>query len=358
MATPSRLNCLATLVTILMNRAFATEPAVPWPEVRADGSVAFLLDAPRAKQVKIWGDWMAGGDGVTMQRTARGWTLTVTRLTPGPHLYCFFVDGLRVADPRNRAVKNGYPGISSIVHAPMSVPVPAGITHVHHYRNPETSLSRTVRVYTPSRYSPEARLPVLFLLHGSSDSDRDWLGLGQAAEILEDQMSRDKAKPMILVFPDGHPYPSLDVSTRAANLRMLRAEFAQIITPLVENRYHPAQGPTNWAIAGLSMGGSQALHLAALDLGRFGTVAAFSAPGDIPGGATLLNSWTAARDRMPPTVFRLWCGTSDPFFAEARLAYDQLRSLGLTAGWRETPGAHDWATWRSHLAELMQALFH
>jgi enterochelin esterase family protein len=267
------------------------------------------------------------------------------------------VDGLRVADPRNRRVKNGYPGISSIVQVPGPHSVRVGVTHVHRYRNPETGLNRTLRVYTPVRFELQARLPVLLLLHGSTDSDRDWLELGQAAEILEELIGRGAAKPMILVFPDGHPYPSLDVSTRAANLRQLSGELAQIILPLVEREYHPAQGPGNWAIAGLSMGGSQALHLAALHRERFGTIGAFSAPGDIPGGTTLPDAWAATKDRTHSPVFRLWCGAGDPFHAEAKLASNQLRSAGYAVVWRETPGAHDWTAWRSHLSELVAALF-
>ena len=69
---------------------------------------------------------------------------------------------------------------------------------------------------------PECQLfDVLYLLHGSSDSDRDWLVMGQAGQLLERAVRAGTAAPMLLVMPDGHPHPSLDVSTRAENLRLL-----------------------------------------------------------------------------------------------------------------------------------------
>jgi len=42
-----------------------------------------------------------------------------------------------------------------------------------------------VHVYTPAEFAISSRLPVLYLLHGSSDADRDRLALGQAGRRLE-----------------------------------------------------------------------------------------------------------------------------------------------------------------------------
>jgi enterochelin esterase-like enzyme len=236
------------------------------PVVHADRSIELTLAAPHASTVRVWGDWQPDGAEQPMPRGDNGvWTLKTGPLSPGPHLYAFVVDGLRMADPTNRRVKNGYPGVSSIIDIPnpLLAGLKTGVVHVHTYTGPETSLARTFHVYTPAGFTARSRLPVLFLLHGSSDSDRDWLALGQAAQLLGQAVNAGTAQPMLLVMPDGHPYPSLDVSTRSENLRLLQRELQEIITPTIERHYHPAPGVEKRAAVGASMGGAQVLHLAA-----------------------------------------------------------------------------------------------
>jgi hypothetical protein len=103
------------------------------PAVHADGSITVTLRAPAASTVRVWGDWLHADKEEPMRRLDDGtWTLTTAPLSSGPHLYAFVVDGLRVADPANRRVKNGYPGLSSIVDIPDASlsGLPQGVTHV------------------------------------------------------------------------------------------------------------------------------------------------------------------------------------------------------------------------------------
>ncbi len=331
------------------------------PIVHADSTVTFALSATSASAVRLWGDWQRGEAGEPMQRLADGsWTMTTSALSPGPHLYAFLVDGLRMADPENRRVKNGFPGVSSIVDIPdpSLSGLPAGIVHVHTYANSETGRARSVHVYTPAGFSTRSRLPVLYLLHGSTDSDRDWLVLGQAGQLLERAVRAGTATPMLLVMPDGHPYPSLDVSTRVENLRLLQREIVEAIAPLVEREYHPAAGIARRAILGASMGGAQALHLAARVPSLFGTVVALSTPPDLPGGDTFSEAWRHRPVSALPVRFHVLCGADDPFLVEARQARDVLQQSGSTVEWMETTGGHDWSTWRDHLGRVLPRLFH
>lgn len=334
----------------------STEP----PPVHADGSIALTISAPRASGVRVWGDWQDDDKGVPMRRADDGtWTLTTAPLSPGPHLYAFIVDGLRIADPTNRRIKNGFPGVSSIVDIPDSTlaNLPIGVVHVHTFISVQTKRTRTVHVYTPAGFTTRSRLPVLYLLHGSSDSDRDWLALGQAGQLLERAIRAGTVQPMLLVMPDGHPFPSLDVSTRSENLRLLQAELTDVIVPLVERYYQPAAGTARRAVAGASMGGAQALHLVARVPSLFGTVVAMSAPPDVPGGETLNEAWRRRPASASPVRVLLLCGSRDPFLGEARQAPDVLREVGVPVDWIETPGAHDWSTWRDHLAQALPKLF-
>jgi enterochelin esterase family protein len=344
------------LVLLALFQPALAEP----PAVHANRSVTLTLGAPAATSVRAWGDWQRTETGEPMRRLDDGtWTVTTPPLSPGPHLYAFIVDGLRMADPGNRRVKNGYPGVSSIVEIPdpSLAGLPRGIVHVHTFAHPESGRTRTVHVYTPAGFTTRSRLPVLYLLHGSSDSDRDWLVLGQAGQLLERAVRAGTASPMLLVMPDGHPYPSLDVSTRVENLRLLQREVVEAIGPLVERDYHPAPGVARRAILGASMGGAQALHLAAREPSLFGTVAGLSTPADVPRGETLAQAWRRRPTSAPPVRVTLLCGTDDPFLEEARQAPATLKSLGTAVEWVETPGAHDWSTWRDHLGRVLPRLF-
>jgi enterochelin esterase family protein len=330
------------------------------PIVHDDRSITVTLSAASASSVRLWGDWQGGDAGEPMRRLDGGaWTLTTGSLSPGPHLYAFIVDGLRVPDPENRRVKNGYPGLSSIVDIPdpSLSGLPLGVTHVHSYRHPESGQVRTFRVYTPAGFTPRSRFPVLYLLHGSTDSDRDWIQLGQAGQLLERAVREGTASPMLLVMPDGHPYPSLDVSTRSENLRWLQREIIEVIAPLLERQYHPAPGVARRAVVGASMGGAQALHLAARAPELFGTVVGLAAPPDVPGGQTLLVAWQGRPAGAPAVRVLLVCGREDPFLLEARQAQPVLRNLGVAAEWIETPGRHDWSTWRDQLRLVLPRLF-
>lgn len=340
--------------------ALLQPPPAESPAVHADGSVTLTLAAPEASAARAWGDWQRDDAGEPMRRLDDGaWTLTTAPLSPGPHLYAFIVDGLRAADPSNRRVKNGYPGLSSIVEIPdpSLLGLPQGVTHVHTFRHPETGRTRTVHVYTPAGFTTRSRLPVLYLFHGSSDSDRDWLALGQAGQLLERAVRGGNAVPMLLVMPDGHPYPSLDVSTRAENLRLLHGELADVIAPLVERQYHPAPGVAKRAAIGASMGGAQALHLAARAPALFGTVVGLSTPADVPGGDTLTIAWRRRPASASPVRVLLLCGTEDPFLGEARRAQADLQTLGVAVEWTETPGRHDWPTWRDYLSRVLPRMF-
>lgn len=338
----------------------ATAPLWVAPDVHPDRSVTFVLLAPKAGLVQLWGDWMEANKPQAMRRAPDGgWSITVPPLSPGVHLYCFWADGVRLADPLNRQVKNGYPGLSSILRVPEEhLPALRGVTHVHVYRNEATGIMRRLHVYTPAGYRTRRRpWPVLYLLHGSSDSDRDWLELGQAGEMLDRMIAQRRAVPMVLVMPDGHPHPSLDVSTRARNLATLAAEMRDHLMPIAEQQYGAARQASLRAIAGASMGGAQALHLAGHRPMDFGTVAGFSAPGDIPSGPALSEAWPARTSGSKAPRFWLACGRDDEYLAEAQQVFAYLERSGHRTAWHLSAGGHGWAAWREHLERLLANLF-
>ena len=347
------------------------QPAYDAPEVRSDGRVTFRLRAPLARQVALWGEWMPPQSNLPLTRDADGlWTIDVGPLGPGLYLYSFDVDGVRVADPKNRRVRNGYPGLASLVEVPgepaafMALrAVPHGTIHIVRYSSPATGALRRAHIYTPPGFDPASRrrYPTAYLLHGSWDDDAAWVEPGRAGIILDNLLAAGRAVPMVLVMPDGHPYPSFELNTRVENLKRLRADLVQVLVPLLEGHYRASPRREDRAIVGLSMGGAQALHIGLDAVETFGSVGAFSAPGDIPfddpfevaQAPNLKNAEPLTRLRF----FWLGCGLADPLLAEARQVRDTLTSHRVRHTWREVDGGHDWGTWRCLWREVAPQLF-
>jgi len=335
------MHLLATLAAAIALAQFpsAQVPDYAGPQRTTDGYVTFVLRAPRATEVLLWGDWMVEGESVPLRKGSDGgWSVTAGPLRPGIYLYAFAVDGVRMPDPRNRRVKNGYPGVSSVLEVGSEAArPPLGTVHTHAH-------PRRMHVYVPK--GGGKGMPVLILLHGSWDTASDWIDIGRAPQILDQLIEAGQAKPMILVTVDGHPLPTLAVSTRPQNLALLDAEITEKVIPLVERTYGASPHRRDRAIAGLSMGGMQALSIGLKHADLFDAVGAFSAPGGLPAVAF-----------AGPSLLWLSCGRKDPFYAGAREVHTTLNQQNVRHQWIETDGAHTWIEWRDHLRRFLPLLF-
>jgi enterochelin esterase-like enzyme len=241
--------------------------------------------------------------------------------------------------------------------------VPHGIVHRHIYRSPIGSDTRDLYVYTPPGYDASAghRYPVLYLLHGFSDDASAWQSMGMANLILDNLIARGAAQPMLLVMPLGYGIPGiLNAAERTPGMGAKSQErfgemmFSEII-PLVERSYRVDADRRGRAIAGLSMGGSEALTIGLNHLDMFGAVGGFSSGLRDEFEHQFPNLSSQANDMLRP----LWiaCGTSDRLIDinrkfKAWLASKQIRLTGV-----ETEGGHTWEVWRRNLAAFAPLLF-
>ena len=64
---------------------------------------------------------------------------------------------------------------------------------------------RRMHIYMPPGYEKDGKsYPVLYLVHGAGDSDHSWASVGRENNILDNLIAAGKAKPMIIVMPNGH----------------------------------------------------------------------------------------------------------------------------------------------------------
>jgi enterochelin esterase-like enzyme len=343
------------------------------PEVSSDNHITFRLRDPNAKEVLVRVEGTKGP--LPMLKDDQGvWSVTTGALDPNFYGYSFIADGVDEADPSNPLAKPNlmFPGSIAHVPGPASLPweindVPHGVVHHHFYRSHIIGDQRDFYVYTPPGYDPREKkvYPVLYLLHGYSDSADAWTAVGRANIILDNLIAQGKTKPMLIVMTLGYGALEIvprgytgfrDPELRLRNMTKFRdALFAEVM-PAVELNYHVLQDRTARAIAGLSMGGAEASFVGLNALDRFAWVGSFSEGGlddDIQANFPSLNRKASASLRL------LWisCGKDDGLFPKDQQLRDWLQSQGFSVHWIEMEGGHEWPVWRRNLAEFAPLLF-
>ena len=137
-------------------------------------------------------------------------------------------------------------------------------------------------------------------------------------------------------------------------------DLLEDVIPLVERTYRVRTDAQHRAIAGLSMGGGQALTIGLANPNRFSYVLGYSAAvgGQFAEHGRTLSTLT----RAPRAVdaFRLvWlvCGRQDFLFKNNKEFVDSLTKPGVKVTYHETEGAHVWSVWRHYLHETLPLLF-
>ncbi len=357
-------------------------PQAPPYEVHPDGTVTFRLRAPEATSVKLNGDFLTapaatpggpppsaakdlikGEDGV--------WTITVGPLHPAAYNYTFSVDGVRDIDPNNPMVKLGDRSAESMFEVPAGKPaaydyqeVPHGTVHINWYHSASLNAPRSIYVYTPPGYEEgKSKLPALYLLHGSGDTESGWVDVGRANLILDNLIAAGRAKPMIIVMPYGRPLPDVMLVPSAGRGptnadELFGNDLLQDVVPYVEKLYRVSAKADDRAIAGLSMGGGQALRIGLAHLDTFHYIGAFSA-------AARGNPEEAFKDFFADPaaankklkVFFIACGKTDGLFPPSQALSDALEKHQIKHQFAPSEEGHVWRNWRDYLTEFAPELF-
>ncbi len=349
------------------------------PEVHPDRTVTLRFWAPEATRVELVGEILQGQGPRAMTKDESGvWTITVGPLPPEIWIYNFRVHGVDVVDPSNPAIKPTPPGqtMSSFVEVPGdgpafydARPVPHGEVHMVLYESKAMGVTRWLWIYTPPGYDQSRRrYPVLYLLHGNGENQSGWVINGRANIILDNLIAEGKALPMIVVMPQGHalqgagvgPLVRIPGETGMFSERFPKDLLGDVI-PLVERNYRVIADADHRAIAGLSMGGGQALSIGLENLDLFHWILGFSSA---VGGAFLNMERTLEKFLAdPPAANRklklLWvsCGKQDFLYKSNREFAETLKSRGIKLTYKETEGTHVWSVWRHNLYETAQMLF-
>lgn len=353
-------------------------PQVVSPELTSDRQLTFRIYAPKAEEVQLSGSGDIPGigffQGKAMNKNTSGvWEVTIDSIDPGAYRYNFNVDGVMVIDPRNPITSESNENSWSLVYVPGAdfmdtKDVPHGAVGEVTYYSKTLQRFRRLHVYTPPGYeSGEGTFPVFYLLHGAFDCDDSWSTVGRAGFILDNLIAAGKARPMVVVMPDGHTGPFRFGSQFNDEFER---DFVNDIMPLVEKRYRVRSGRSNRAIAGLSMGGAQTLNIGMAHLDQFAYLGVFSSGvlsmggernANAPSGPTWEERNQAALDdaSLKEGLKLVWFATGkDDFLIEtSRATVEMLRKHRFEVAFKETGGAHTWINWREYLNEFAPQLF-
>jgi enterochelin esterase family protein len=381
--------CLASaesagVVAQLPRRQPTPNDTLKSPEVQTDHRVTFRIYAPKASEVIVRGDWMTAPEPVKLTKDDKGvWSATVGPLTPDYYSYTFSVDGVKTLDPKNATIKQGIAGLDNMFFLPGEAAafednkaVPHGEIRQVWYQSSTLGMQRRMHIYTPPGYDQGTdRYPVFYLLHGGGDEDSGWSTIGRAGFILDNLLADKKAKPMLVVMPNGSmprpanlpriergATPTPEVAAAMAKLReRFPNELLKDIVPVVEKNYRVLPDRDNRAIAGLSMGGGQTLDTVVRHPDQFAYVGVWSAGifGDIAEFEKRNSTFLENADKVNKQVklFSISVGDKDFLLAGSKGLAELLNKRGIKNELHVSGGGHTWINWRHYLNEFAPKLF-
>jgi len=356
------------------------------PEINADNSVTFRFLAPDAKEVRISGEWMPA-QGYTpgsekMTKDEKGiWSYTTAPLASDLYSYFFDADGIRCTDPNNVYLIRDVASVTNVLIVGGGKgdlykvnKVPHGTVSRRWYNSPSHGMDRRITIYTPAGYEKsKEKYPVLYLLHGMGGDEEAWINLGRTSQILDNLIAQGKAKPMIVVMPNGNVVQEAapgesslgfyKPTMQLPNTMDGRYEetFKDIIA-FVESNYNVITSKAGRAIAGLSMGGYHSLHISRYYPNTFDYIGLFSAaimPNDKVTSKVYENVDATLQQQMKNGYRLYWIGIGKTdFLYKYNTEYRQkLDAMKMPYEFRESEGGHTWTNWRVYLSEFVPKLF-
>ena len=350
------------------------------PLFNDDGTVTLQVKAPDAQKVSIIGDCVENGRA-DMTKRDDFWYYTTQVLPPELYNYRFYVDGAEAQDAGNIERSRDVRSFMSIFivskeegdcgYLYQNHNVEHGdVAHVW-YDSPTLGMKRRMSIYTPAGYDKGKDYPVLYLLHGAGGDEEAWLTLGRTAQIMDNLIALGKAKPMIVVMPNGNASddagPLETGILKKENPKATYEESFPDIMNYVASHYKIKKGADNTAICGLSMGGYHTFRISMLNAGTFGYMGLFSAAvrldrsqksfeeqlADHPEAAAQLKALFAAK----PHLYWIAIGKEDFLFQQNVALRQYLDKMQYPYEYFENGGGHIWRNWRIYLSMFAPRLF-
>lgn len=237
--------------------------------------------------------------------------------------------------------------------------IPHGKLEMVEYDSRSVGTKRKMQVYTPPGYSQDKKYPVVYLLHGIGGDETEWERFAKPDQLLDNLLADGKAVPMILVMPNGRAQKNDraegNVYASAPAFAAFEQDLLQDVIPFMESHYSVQADREHRAIAGLSMGGGQALNFGLAHLDTFAWVGGFSSAPNTKPPAELLPDPRAAKEKLK--LLYLSCGSKDGLIRISQGVHGYLKEKDVPHIWNVDGHAHDPTHWRNNLYYFLQRAF-
>ena len=353
--------------TILGTPAPSNTRSAKYPQILPDSRVVFRVKAPDAQKVQI----DLGKKYELVKDTGGYWFATTDSISEGFHYYSLLIDGVAVADPASETFY-GMGRMASGIEIPFQgdgyyslKDVPHGDIRIKKYYSPVTGSWRQFYIYTPPGYDENGseKYPVLYILHGGGEDERGWATQGKTDLIIDNLIAENKAKPMLVVMPDGNMGTGGLAGFNENVLRSFENELKQSLIPFVEKNYRAETDAKNRALAGLSMGGLQTLYAGIKNTNMFAYLGVFSSGwfGNRPELANPQYEFMKANaTTINSNLKSLWVamgGKEDIAYNNCKIMLSKFDEMNIKYQYSEYPGGHTWPVWRNNLYKFAQLLF-
>jgi enterochelin esterase-like enzyme len=225
------------------------------------------------------------------------------------------------------------------------------------YDSKATGGKRKMTIYTAPGLAKDVKVPVFYLLHGAGDDETGWQKKGSADVVLDNLYADKKLVPMIVVMPNGFAAKAGEKGGKGGKgSGAFEEDLLKDIIPYVDSHYPTKADRKHRALAGLSMGGGQALRIGLKNLDQFAWVGGFSSAIGKGGITNLIANGADSTKKLK----LLWvsCGDKDGLFKGSEAFHVSLEKMQVPHVWHiDVGGAHTWPVWKNDLYLLSPMLF-
>ena len=225
-------------------------------------------------------------------------------------------------------------------------------------------------VYLPDGYDDSGKVyPVLYLLHGASDTHTAWRDKGNMRLIADEHTEAGMTLPMIVVMPDARGEAENNMGKNMGYFNQPEWPYEDFFftefIPHIEKAYRIAGDKQHRAVAGLSMGGLGSASYAQKHPEMFSSACPLS--GALSGmsrdehiNKRAMSPVGFVENATPEQVEALksvrWyvdCGDDDFLWLPNIEFFRLMKEKGIPLQYRMRNGAHNWEYWQTALPQVM-----
>lgn len=234
---------------------------------------------------------------------------------------------------------------------------------------------RRLFVYLPADYYESTEhYPTLYLLHGARGNELSWISKGNLLSNVDSLVRCGQMDKCIIVLPNTNQYKN-DVDFAKSRIKgaiesffendgVAECSLIEDVVKQVESSYRVILAKSSRAIAGLSLGAMQAIHISATHPDMFDYIGLFSPvvhPCAQRSHCSALYKGLRRKQQVQfasaPKLYCIMIGRSDFFYPRMNGYCRYLRRKEYNHVYYVSPGGHQWYNWSMYCNLFLQQLW-